>query len=318
MVMIVYWTNELSYTHMLAVIQLFLVTVILVQSVTGTSYALPLDGWIGYNTTFTSSPSLVLEDDTQGIHIFGRSIDRSLLYAKTNDTHLPVLWKDLGGIISSDPASASDSGGELLVFARGSDNRTLWYISVNNSSITGTWKSLGGELDSSPAAVATNQGIFVFVRGLSDELWYRQLVGKNWTEWKYLGGQFESEPYALSHDNYSITVLAQGIDGNLWTLLYNGTTWGNWTNKMMGLPSSPTAVNANEQILIFARGTDASTWFSNLKEDNATTTSWRSLGGVITYRPIPLLLNDNEVIFYVVGTDGILYHKKLDPTQYDQ
>jgi hypothetical protein len=302
--------------------------VILVQSVTATSYALTLDGWIDYNTTFTSSPSLVLEKDVHQIHIFGRSIDGSLLYAKTNDTHLPVLWKDLAGVISSDPASVYDSAGELLVFVRGSDNRTLWYISVNNSSvnnssvnnssISGTWKSLDGELDSSPAAVATNQGIFVFVRGLSDELWYRQLVGKHWTEWKYLGGQFESEPYAITHHNNSITVLAQGIDGNLWTLLYNGTTWGNWTNRMIDLPSSPTAVNANEEILIFARGTDGSTWFSNLKEDNATTTSWRSLGGVITYRPIPLLLNDNKVILYVVGTDGILYHKKLNPTQYDQ
>lgn len=298
--------NRLSYAFIL--IGIFtLVSLITAINETQKSHA-QTSSWIDDKQTLASSPSLVSDENGRGIHIFGKSVDGSLMYAESNDTLVPSMWSNLGGIISSDPASVYDGTGKLFVFARGSDNLTLWYITLDNSTL-GTWRSLGGELESSPAAVSTKQGIFVFTKGLSDELWYKKLSRNNWTEWKYLGGQFESEPYAINYQNDSIMVFVQGKDRNLWTISYDGISWGNWTNNMLSLPSSPTVVNTKEQILIFAKGTDDSAWFTEL--EGGSISSWESVGGVITHRPMPLLLNDNKIILYSVGTDGRLFHKEL-------
>ncbi|MDQ6631931.1 MAG: sialidase, partial [Verrucomicrobiota bacterium] len=97
-------------------------------------------------------------------------------------------YENLGGILTSPPASVSWNSVKIDVFARGTDNGLLhrWFDSPNWSAV---WENLGGGLSGGPGVSSWGVGrLDVFIRGTDNALYTRFYVTPSWSSvWASLG-----------------------------------------------------------------------------------------------------------------------------------
>jgi len=87
----------------------------------------------------------------------------------------PVLgWVSLGGELLGGAGAVLQTGGRLVVFARGTDNAIWHRWQTSRNGEWSDWVSLGGELTSDPdAALNADGGLVVFARGTDNAIWHR-------------------------------------------------------------------------------------------------------------------------------------------------
>lgn len=164
-------------------------------------------------------------------------------------------FQTLGGSLTSAPDAASWGGGQLAVFARGTDSG-LW-TNPRNGGRWGGWLPMGGVLQtgSGPGAVSWGPGrLDVFVRGTDDALWHRWFDGGRWSGWESLGGVLASGPDAASWSAGRLDIFVKGTDGQIWHRWFDGGRWAGW-EPLGGAPNSdPSAVSWGPgRIDVFAR-----------------------------------------------------------------
>jgi hypothetical protein len=192
--------------------------------------------------------------------------------------------------------SSSQTGDELAVFGRGTDN-ALWWTHQTASGWTG-WRSLGGGLTSKPGAAASEFGdhgkLAVFARGTDGLMWYKSLGSSGWGAWKYLGGGnllAGAGPAAAYDDNGHLVLTAVGSDKAvyLWADFAGfGFAFGDMGGQTTSDPGlafvhgTAQAPNARLAVL-FARGTDGALWSKQVTLPVPTLAgAWHSLGGSLT------------------------------------
>ena len=126
-------------------------------------------------------------------------------------------------------------GGNIDLFRLGPDNSMRWRH--YNGSTWEPWENLGGSFASGPAALShSSTSMQVFARGMDDTLWTRK-YNSGWGGWQRvkMDGMPESvilnsTPAAVTISAGQIDVYVRGSDNHMWTVHYNGTSWGNWSD----------------------------------------------------------------------------------------
>jgi hypothetical protein len=132
----------------------------------------------------------------------------------------------------------------------------------------------------------------VFVVGIDDALWHRSF-DNGWNAWQSLGGpkiilnvppfgqlvdsQLTSGPAAVSWGPNRIDAFAQGADGAIWHIFWDGSgSWSDW-KSLGGIFISPPAVSSwgPRRLDVFGVRTDSALFHKSW--DNGWS-DWESLG----------------------------------------
>ena len=147
------------------------------------------------------------------------------------------------------------------VFVNGLDHG-LWFRPLDGS----PWQSLGGGLQYGPAAVAAGSTSYVFVVGVTGELWYRSDAGSGWSGWTSLGGYLTSSPAAASLGDGHVRVFGRGAAGELWSRELRGGQWSDWIGHggVLTAPPTATAIPDENRVEVWVRGTDTHVYYQSL------------------------------------------------------
>ena len=155
----------------------------------------------------------------------------------------------------------------------------------------------------------------VFGIGTDNQMMYKSWTGSNWhpspTEWKSLGGRFQSPPVAVAWESSILSVFGLDNRGKM-QHSHLGTTWETLGGRFKSLPS--VAYWGSNRLDIFGLGTDKQMYYK--KWDGAwypSPTDWEPLGGLLTSRPSAVAWGSNRLDIFAIGdTDKQMYHKAWD------
>jgi hypothetical protein len=155
------------------------------------------------------------------------------------------------------------AGGTTKAAVVGLD-RGLWLRPIDGSA--SSWESLGGGVTYGPAATSDGTTSYVFVTGLTGELWYRANSGGGWGPWTGLGGYLTASPAAASLGGGQVRVFGRGMQGELWSRELTNGHWSDWTAHGGYLTSPPTATADldSNRIEVQVRGMDGYTYAQTL------------------------------------------------------
>lgn len=153
----------------------------------------------------------------------------------------------------------------------------------------------------------------VLARGSDNHIYYKVNPGADdsWPlgAWTSLGGDFISDPAAVSWAPNRLDVVSVGSDGNIWHSSYLNGTWSGWGSigkPTAATPSAPTIASwgANRlDIFVQAGGTlYHKTW-------DGAWSAWTSRGSGIKAKPAAVSWGANRIDVVAVGTDDQLYHQ---------
>ncbi len=154
------------------------------------------------------------------------------VYVRALTAGVPVgSWTSLGGIGTSPPGIAAESGGELAVAVRGTDHAIYVNMYTPGTGWSG-YTRLGGVALAGPVGVAfTPSGdLDVFVTGTTDAVYVDTLQDGSWSGWSSLGGIVVGGPAAVTLPGGPVQVFVQGEFGTAYVNTYSGTTWSGWTS----------------------------------------------------------------------------------------
>ncbi|MDM0110457.1 patatin-like phospholipase family protein [Variovorax sp. J22R24] len=196
--------------------------------------------------------------------ILARSPDGRLAYRRLQDATW-YRWEQLGTpqeVISSDPCAVS-SGGQMDVFARGTDN-ALHHI-VYNSAVPDRpwthWEQLEpNAIEGGPSACSWGPGrIDVFVRGTDDKLYHKwcDQPDPDFGTYHDLGGALTSDPAAASWGPGRLDVFVRNIYGTTSHNYFENGGWQGWEALDGQIASKPSVCSAGTGILdLFALAED--------------------------------------------------------------
>ena len=207
-----------------------------------------------------------------GLYAYGIGSEGNLhqYWKNASDTD----WKNLGGNCISPPVVIAPESGNISVFVVGSDRAAWvkWYDGNTWFPSDTAWISLGGRFSSSLAAVSWGpHGVHLV--GRDDDHAYLHAYadtrdGYQELNWENLGGNFTSEPVAVSlrtiEDLYPIDipeklsqlnidqtvwVFGRGADGSFKLRFWNERLWSpidKWAKCSGWLFGVPSIVNASD------------------------------------------------------------------------
>jgi hypothetical protein len=196
-------------------------------------------------------------------------------------------YDDLGGNFSNNPAVVSWDHDRLDLFVVGSDGalcHKAWDGSQWLPSVSG-FDNLGGKILGSPAVASWDHDrLDIFVVGTDGALYHKAWDGSQWlpstTGYDGLGGIIAGSPAVISWDHDRLDIFVVGTDGALYHKAWDGSQW---------LPSV--------------------TGYDNL--------GIPSPGGPILGNPVAVSWDHDRLdVFVIGGTDGALYHKWWDGSQW--
>lgn len=177
------------------------------QTIVNETYYISWSPWMSLGGNLASSPKAVALSDSMGfLEVFSRAADKGLWRLRqaldAENLNEPVkwdAWEGLGGSVSSGPAAAVNSFGNLDLFVRGTD-KAVWHkqqivVSEDGTEEWTSWESLNGITSTAPSVAREEEGlVHVFVRGVDRSIWAKYHVrGANatvsWTPWYSLGAR---------------------------------------------------------------------------------------------------------------------------------
>jgi hypothetical protein len=168
------------------------------------------------------------------------------------------------------------------------------------------WNGFGGILASNPYQLVADGQRHIFAKGGDNALW-DNVDG----DWQGLGGQIDSDPFALQDAQGNIHVLVKGADRALWDRVYDG----NWWNLGGVIDSSPSAafeLGEDGYMYIVARGHgDNALWARELNTVDMTG-DWYACGGNIVSNPKIVFDSEGNWHTFARGGDNALWDLYLE------
>jgi len=249
-----------------------------------------------------NDPSFVVNkaDQSAPFAVFGRGMDDALWWTTGDGVSDWNGWKKIGGQIKFAPGCVSHhsslSGPKAYViacFVVGMDD-AIWYAEQSHAQPGkfGGFTSLGGLTKSSPSAVAAldeagHRALYVFVRGLDNQLWYNQYRADvisavdpvGWLGWTQIGYNMAGAPTCVGMGGNHIDCYFRDSTGQIVeapNVFARGpqTPLGGETEKRPGVIVS----SDFKQVRILVKGMDDMMWVR----------SWRSGSGFNDWRPTDL------------------------------
>ena len=110
-----------------------------------------------------------------------------------------------------------------------------------------------------------------------------------------------------------IRVFGRGSNDELYTVTYNGSTWGNWGSLGGTIVSAPAACSMSSgNYAVFTRGTNSAVYTIWLQ--NGSWSAWYDAGGGTYYGPGCASWGSNDIFAFAVGTTGALYYVQYYPS----
>jgi hypothetical protein len=220
-------------------------------------------------------------------------------------------WENLGGQLTSGPAAVAWAFGRVDVVARGTDGG-LWH-KFWSQTVWSPWESLGGQLTSSPTVASWSPGrLDIFVRGSDLGIWHRWWDQTAWSAWERRSGTCLGDPGATSWGPNDLDVFCiggSGPSGPVYHQFWRGAGWSPWLQDVPGVwvDGASAASWAPNRIDLF--GVDAST--PALGHDWWDGVGWHGevLDGTMGSTPAAVSWGPGRIDVFVLGTDGLLYHK---------
>jgi hypothetical protein len=204
--------------------------------------------------------------------------------------------------------------------------------------IAGRIFSLGPEL--APWG-PSDQFLFAFAVGTDQALWFAKLDGFTdddppaaWSSWQSLGGVVMSPPRAVRSGESSVDVFAAGANSELLHWQFRNGSWVTHPAVVVKAPSAalarvtlpsaftqyweslggvitspPHAVifgELDDEILVFARGTDQALW--NRALVNGSWRDWTSLGHILASPPHAVVAAKETFAVFALGIDSAIWY----------
>ncbi len=176
------------------------------------------------------------------------------------------------------------------------------------------WKGFGGILASDPYQLVADGQKHIFARGGDNTLW-DNVDG----DWQGLGGQIDSDPFAIQDKQGNIHILVKGVDKGLWDRVYDGDWW--YLGGIIdSTPSAAFELGDDGYMYIVTRGYgDNALWARELNTVDMTG-DWYACGGNIVSNPQIVFDNKGNLHTFVRGSDSALwdlYLTKKDDHYYE-
>jgi hypothetical protein len=201
-----------------------------------------------------------------------------------NADDLAVTVTTFAAAIAHGHISAIANGNEVALFGRNSHG-ALWL----RETAGGQWQPwtmvAAGGLASRPEAVAANGRVYVFYRGVANDLRYWLHEGGAWSDHS-LGGGIQRTPAAAVDAEGNITVVVLSPTGESWTLRYDGAAglWGPW-ERLGGTLASDLAIAAHGTDVTFVGlNAEGATWARTWSLATQAWGPWTGLGGGLASR----------------------------------
>jgi mannan endo-1,4-beta-mannosidase len=228
-------------------------------------------------------------------------------------------WNGLGGGVRGKVASVELAGGNLQVFARGTDDRL--YTNVQTGGTWGGWQGLGDALNEPPTVMTRPNGVIeVFYRGLDTRPYMRRFNGSAWEAAVRLGevdveGQIAAVP---------INGGAQGMlfirhsNGEIYFNAYANNKWNNWVSLGGDTNAAPAAIardnGAGGLVLeVYARWADDNVRYRRTNPSaGGGFEPWVNLGGVWKdVTPVGVTVGVNHSMLFGIAQDNTLHFQEF-------
>jgi hypothetical protein len=272
---------------------------------------------IGNGVDIAGAPA-VCSQSLNSLDVFVRGSDNALWWRHWSGTTGWETWRSLNGILTSDPAAASNGSGNITVSARGTTGACYVRSTTDGGAHWTDWSSFGGQLlaGTGPAAYSwsvtywnsttqqneINQQFGVFAVGMDHQLYWRWTNGTITHGWQPLGGYLTSSPAATALGASGspfgiIDVAARGSDGALWLREYNvqrtSTDYGWWKWISLGGKIAPGTAPAialagyqgPNSLDVFIKSTDGALWHQRTPSGYNLWSGWELRGGKLTSSP---------------------------------
>ena len=132
--------------------------------------------------------------------------------------------------------------------------------------------------------------------------------GREWSEWRSLGGELIFGPTVCSRKAGRLDVFGIGTDRALYHKFWNGNRWSEWEGLGGELTAKPAAVSwGPNRIDVFGRAIDNSLYHKWW--DGSRWHDWEGLGGTLLSAPAVSSRRANHLDVFVVATDRSLHHR---------
>lgn len=205
----------------------------------------------------------------------------------------PPVPRDTAYVLPAAGAVAEVGSGTLAVIARRGDS-----VLALRSFSGGTWSTA-----SIPTAFATSGiaatmfggDLFAFHRGNDAGFWWTQGTNAtSWQPWQSLGGNWSSDPTAVT-DPSGIYVFGRGGNDSVWYSRLTFQGWSPVTSLAGTVDSDPVAVSHSSGVYVFARSYDKRLWFRRLVNGNPSP-AWVQLGGSVLSDPTACATASNVIV----------------------
>lgn len=136
-------------------------------------------------------------------------------------------FESFAGSLGSRPECLGFSSTQIDCWARLSSGELGWWR--YNGTDAPSPVSLGGSINSAPSCLSAGGKLHCFSALSSGQLGQITQEGANWGAWRNLGLSIRQRPACVSPNGTSITCVAIGSNGKLYTSTWSGTAWSRWT-----------------------------------------------------------------------------------------
>jgi hypothetical protein len=234
-----------------AIRQIYLLTVILVVSISGYAYASEWTDGSPIGPSIRSSGQCATEYNGAA-YLFASTSDGILWQKVTAAPWHSQNWNHLD--IPTDAAPAAVAfGGNLYLFVRNSGRGgTISYITYNGTNWS-QWTHTSLQTISSPAVAAEGTKLHLFWREASNNLFTATLSGGNWSQHSTIAGLLTNAPPAAQYFDGNVYLFAVTTSGDMRYKKLADATWST-IGELNATNTSPMALAvSNGKLFIFAQ-----------------------------------------------------------------
>ncbi len=204
--------------------------------------------------------------------------------------------------------SATEVGSEVAIFGRNSSNQ-IWYRETSSGTFQG-WTFAGSGAASRPEAITAAGDVFVFFRGVGNDLRYVRRSSGSWSSELSLGGRISGAPAAAVDGQGRLMVMVLNPYGKIWYRIYSSGSWSSWTKVSGVLAGQISLVNHQGDLYAIGLNGAGRTWVRAWEDSSQTWGSWTGLGGVLESEFAAV---SNGTSLYAIGVNhnGFTYYKAL-------
>ncbi|MEM2296226.1 MAG: hypothetical protein QXH10_02135 [Ignisphaera sp.] len=195
----------------------------------------------------------------------------------------------------------------ILLFVKGLEGSVYYGIMRNGNII---WIPLSGYAEEAPSATQYGDGVFVFVRGGDDGVWYGfvDLSSFVFSGWVRLPGSTSSRP-SVASTPYGVVVVVRGIDNGIYLGLVNGNNFSGWY-VIPGKTIDAPAITFDGNLLhLIVRGEDGNLYHTTIDPTTYTQiTEWTIVPGATDVGP-DLASGNGFIILAVKGLENGVWIK---------